>query len=125
MGKLAVPRAIEEIIADIKNVTGTDTIGFVGKTKKVIKSAAVCAGTCGKILNKVIANGCDLYLTGELKHHEALLAQESGLMCMCLSHTVSERFILAKLKSQLDNVLDGVQIRLSKKDHDPFVWQKV
>ena len=125
MGKLSSPRKIEDIIEDIKKTTATDTIGVVGNLKKTIRSAAVCAGTCGKILNKVIANNCDLYLTGELKHHEALVAQEAGLLCFCLSHTVSERFILKKLKMQLEQELKNVKISLSKKDRDPFDWKKV
>lgn len=125
MGKIKGGRKLADIIQDIKNVTGTDTIGMVGKRKNVIRSAAVCAGTCGKILNQVIAQGCDLYLTGELKHHEAILAQESGLLCFCLSHTVSERFILKNLQKTLKASLGDVQIKLSRKDRDPFVWEKV
>ena len=45
-------------------------------------------------VNSVIAAGADLYLTGEMQHHRALAAQEAGLTCICLSHTVSERFML-------------------------------
>jgi len=46
----------------------------------------------------VIAEKCDLYLTGEIKHHQAIAAQEAGVTVVCLSHTVSERFILKKLQ---------------------------
>jgi len=66
-----------------------------------------------------------LYLTGELKHHQALAAQEAGLTCICLSHTVSERFILKKFAKQLQKKLNSVTIRVSKKDADPFNWKNV
>jgi len=125
MGKLTKSRKLDEIVADIKKVTGAVSIGMVGKPKKTVKSAAVCAGTCGNILNKVISADCDLYLTGELKHHEALVAQEAGLLCLCLSHTVSERFILKKLQTQLKDSLNGVSLKLSTKDRDPFTWQQI
>ncbi len=125
MGKLSKPRRLDEIIADIKKTTSAKSVGIVGPKNKLIRSAAVCAGTCGKILNTVIAEGCDLYLTGELKHHEALVAQEASLVCLCLSHTVSERFILKKLQKQLKIVLNGVDLKISKKDHDPFTWQEI
>jgi len=85
----------------------------------------VCAGTCGTILHTVIANGADLYLTGELKHHEALAAQEAGLTCLCLSHTVSERFILKKLARQLKDRVKPVTVTISKKDADPFTWKNI
>ncbi|MGD8499741.1 MAG: Nif3-like dinuclear metal center hexameric protein, partial [Phycisphaerales bacterium] len=89
------------------------------------RRAAVCAGSCGKIINSVIAAKADLYLTGELKHHQALAAQEAGLTCICLSHTVSERFILKKLAGQLQRQIKGITIKISKKDADPFKWKNV
>jgi putative NIF3 family GTP cyclohydrolase 1 type 2 len=87
--------------------------------------AAVCAGSCGEIINSVIAAKIDLYVTGELKHHQALAAQEAGLTCICLSHTVSERFMLKKLARQLQKQISQVTIRISKKDVEPFKWKKI
>jgi putative NIF3 family GTP cyclohydrolase 1 type 2 len=77
------------------------------------------------IINSIIAARADLYLTGELKHHQALAAQEAGLTCICLSHTVSERFILKKFARQLQNQIKTIKIRISKKDADPFKWKNV
>ena len=114
---------MDKAIANIKKVTGCKAIGLVGPAKRTVKKAAVCAGSCGKILNSAIAQDADLYLTGELKHHQSLMAQEAGLTCICLSHTVSERFALKNLVKQLKKHLKNVTIRLSKKDHDPFTWK--
>lgn len=125
IGLLEQPSKIAQIIEKIKKTTGAKAVGLVGDDKKTVKKAAVCAGSCGKIINSVIAAGADLYLTGELKHHQALAAQEAGLTCICLSHTVSERFILKKLAKQLQKPLKGTIIRISRKDKDPFTWKKV
>ncbi len=124
IGSLMPKRKLTDIVADIKRVTGVETIGFVGKEIKTVKSAAVCAGACGSILNKVIAAGCELYVTGELKHHEALAARESGLLCLCLGHSVSERFILAVLMERINGKCT-VKTALSRKDADPFKWRQV
>jgi dinuclear metal center YbgI/SA1388 family protein len=122
IGKLAKPTSMTELIVNIKKVTGAKAIGIIGKEKRTVRTAAVCAGSCGRIINTAIAAGCDLYLTGELKHHMALAAQEAGITCLCLSHTVSERFALKKLVKQLQNQLKDVTIRRSRKDADPFKW---
>jgi dinuclear metal center YbgI/SA1388 family protein len=122
IGKLAKPASMTDLIANIKKVTGAKAIGIIGKEKRTVRTAAVCAGSCGKIMNAAIDAGCDLYLTGELKHHMALAAQEAGITCLCLSHTVSERFALKKLVKQLQNQLKDVTIRRSRKDTDPFKW---
>jgi dinuclear metal center YbgI/SA1388 family protein len=125
IGLLEKPAKISEIIKKIKKVTGAKAVGLVGDDKKIVKKAAVCAGTCGAIINSIIAQKADLYLTGELKHHQALAAQEANLTCICLSHTVSERFILKKLAKQLQKQLKGTIIKISKKDSDPFRWMNI
>jgi len=123
IGKLAQPLFVNQIINRIKKHTGAKAFGMVGKEKRLVKTAAVCAGSCGKIINQVIAAKTDLYVTGELKHHHALAAQEAGVTCICLSHTVSERFFLRKLARQLQSRLGKVIIKVSKKDADPFRWK--
>ena len=125
IGELAKPVRIAQIIKRIKKVTGAKAIGMVCKQDRLVRRAAVCAGSCGKIINSVIAAKADLYLTGELKHHQALAAQEAGLTCLCLSHTVSERFILKKFARQLQKQIKTIKIRISKKDADPFKWKNV
>jgi dinuclear metal center YbgI/SA1388 family protein len=125
MGKLTKPTRTGAIIARIKRETGAKAVGIVGNEKQLVKKAAVCAGSCGTIINTVITEGCDLYVTGELKHHHAVAAQEAGLTCLCLSHSVSERFILKKFARQLKRQLKGVNIKISKKDKDPFTWKEL
>lgn len=125
IGKLEKPMRLPQVIEKIKKHTGAKAFGMVGDQKRLVKTAAVCAGSCGKIINLIIAAGADLYVTGELKHHQALAAQEANLSCICLSHTVSERFILKKFAKQLQKQLKNVTIRTSKIDADPFKWKEL
>ena len=125
IGKLAKPTQSDKIVERIKKQTGAKAIGIIGRGKRLVKKAAVCAGSCGKIINSVIAEKCDLYVTGELRHHQALAAQEADLTCICLSHSVSERFILKKFAKQLQGRLKQVNIKISKKDADPFRWKEL
>lgn len=125
IGRFAARKSIDQIVAEIKKLTGAKAMGFVGKPKKKIKVAAVCAGSCGSIINKVIAEKAELYITGELKHHDAILARESGLACICLSHSVSERFILAELAKTIGAQCPNTKLIMSKKDIDPFSWKEI
>jgi len=125
IGRLAKPTQLSQIITKIKRQTGAKAIGIVSRDNRIVRRAAVCAGSCGKIINQVIAQKAELYVTGELKHHQALAAQEANLTCLCISHSVSERFILKKLAKQLQKQLKGVKIAVSKKDADPFVWKEL
>jgi dinuclear metal center YbgI/SA1388 family protein len=125
IGKVVPPARIKQIFNKIKKHTGARAAGIIGDEKRLVKTAAVCAGSCGNIINTVIAAKADCYVTGELKHHHALAAQEAGLTCICLSHTVSERFILKKFAKQLQKQINQVTLRISKKDSDPFKWKKL
>jgi dinuclear metal center YbgI/SA1388 family protein len=125
IGKLGEPARVQRIIERIGRQTGAKAVGLVGDEKRLVKRAAVCAGSCGKIINTVIGAKADLYVTGELKHHQALAAKEAGLTCICLSHTVSERFILKKFAKQLQKLTASVTIRISRKDKDPFNWKQL
>ena len=125
IGRLERPMRLEKIIERIKKQTGAAAVGIVGKERRLVRKAAVCAGSCGKIINQVIAAGCDLYVTGELKHHQALAAAEAGVTCLCLSHTVSERFILKKFARELQKQAKSVKMRISTKDSDPFNWKRL
>lgn len=123
IGKLQKPSPLKKILERIKKHTGAKIFGLIGKQNRLVKTAAVCAGSCGKIINAIIAAKADLYLTGELKHHQALAAKEAGLTCICLSHTVSERFILKKFARQLQKQTKEIKIKISTKDADPFNWK--
>jgi len=125
IGRLKKPARVSRIIERIKTATGAKAVGLVGSDRKLIKTAAVCAGSCGKIINSVIAAQADLYLTGELKHHHALAAQQANLTCICLTHTVSERFMLKELARKLRSLLPSVTIKISNKDKDPFKWKQI
>ena len=125
IGKLKKPAALNTILKKIKRHTGAKAFAIIGPQKRLVKKAAVCAGSCGKIINQVIAEKCDLYITGELKHHHALAANQADLTCICLTHTVSERFILKKLAGKLQKQLKTAKITISKKDVDPFNWKKL
>ena len=125
IGKLQKPMTVKKIIERIKKQTRAKTFGIVGNDKKIVKTAAVCAGSCGRIINQVIAAKADLYVTGELKHHQALAAQEANVTCICLSHSVSERFILKKFAKQLQKQVKQVTIKISKKDTEPFKWKNL
>ena len=125
IGELTKPVSMAAIVEKIKKTTGARAMGFVGREKRMVRKAAVCAGSCGKIINSVISDKCDLYVTGELKHHHALAASEAGVSCICLSHTVSERFALKNLAKRLKKDLKDVTIKVSVKDRDPFNWKNV
>ncbi|XP_045473531.1 NIF3-like protein 1 isoform X2 [Harmonia axyridis] len=85
-----------------------------------IKTVALCAGSGISVLRGVPA---DLYLTGEMLHHDLLEACQSGTSVILTNHSDSERGFLSDFSEHLEKVvLDSkVTVLVSKKDKDPLI----
>ena len=92
-----------------------------------IRTIALCAGSGGSVLAG--AADADLWVTGEIAHHEVLAAIERGTCVIALNHSNSERSYLgAVMKGLLEKELarewtdGGVEVKVSEKDADPLAW---
>jgi len=51
----------------------------------------ICAGAGGSLLHAAITQGCELFFTGEMRHHDVLAAQAQGCTVLLAGHTNTER----------------------------------
>jgi dinuclear metal center YbgI/SA1388 family protein len=120
VGSLASPMARQDIFALLKRELKIDHLLIAGPTEGDATTAAVCAGACGDLLDDAIRAKVDLYVTGEMRHHDALKAAAQGVTVICTLHSNSERVTLARLRDRLLAEAPGVAFHLSQKDRDPF-----
>ena len=120
VGSLATPLARAEVFATLKRELQIDHLLIAGPTEGDVTTAAVCAGACGDLLDDAIRAKVDLYVTGEMRHHDALKAASKNLTVVCTLHSNSERITLTRLRDRLTTQLPGVTFHLSAKDRDPF-----
>ena len=80
-------------------------------------SIACCAGSGASVLSGVLA---DVYLTGELSHHEILDAVSNGHLVILCEHSNTERGYLKLFARTLNRIIqDKVEICISEEDRDP------
>ena len=123
VGNLKTPISVPHLVERIKKSLKIKTAGLIGPPRGQVKRAAVGAGSCGSLLQQVIVQECDFYLTGELKHHFALELAHAGVTTLCVGHWHSERPILAPLAKNLRSRCPNLHIKTSSKDRDPFTWR--
>ncbi|PIE23773.1 MAG: Nif3-like dinuclear metal center hexameric protein [Planctomycetota bacterium] len=83
-----------------------------------IESIALCPGAGAEVLQQAPA---DVWLTGEMRHHDLLAATENGTSVLLTEHSNSERGYLPRFAKMLEAALDGeAQVLCSKKDRDPI-----
>lgn len=94
-------------------------------TKRGPKRVAVAAGAGDSLMVHALKQRADLFVTGELRHHNILAAQAAGMSIMTLTHDGSERAALGPLSQALKQRLRGaaVDIMLSQQDRSP--WQTI
>jgi dinuclear metal center YbgI/SA1388 family protein len=120
VGRLSSPTPRDEIVARVKRELELDHVLVAGRTDGLASVAACCAGSCGDLLDDAIKQGADIYLSGEMRHHDALRAAQAGLTIICTLHSNSERAVLKRLAANLQNRLPKARILLSSQDQDPF-----
>lgn len=87
-------------------------------TESQVRTIAVCAGSGSSVLRGVKA---DLYLTGEMPHHDVLDAVQSGTSVVLCEHSNTERGFLCVLQQTLRVLFDEkIDIQVSSVDKDPL-----
>jgi len=110
------------VLADrLKRATGSKVATLVGSPKTVVRRAAVCAGAAGRLpLEKPLSTDCDVVITGEMRHHDALTLLRQGKTAVVLGHWESERPVLGVLARRLKRALGAIPVRVSRSDAGPF-----
>lgn len=82
---------------------------------------AVCAGSGGSVFrHRPLA--ADLYVTGEMSHHEVLDLTQNGSHVILCEHSNSERGFLEFFQEKLQDeiLLNQVEVLISAVDCDPL-----
>ncbi len=120
IGHLAKPISVAALVDRLKRVTGLSKVLLAGEMKKRVTTAACGAGSCGSLFQAAAEAGADVYVTGEIRHHDALAAVAAGLTVICLGHSNSERLVLPPLARRIRKALPGLKVMISKEDRDPL-----
>ncbi len=93
---------------------------FVGDPNRPVRTAAVIGGSGGSDIIDVFRAGCDVFVTGEMKHSQALTAEQIGLNCCVLGHYETEFPVLKSLISRLQIENNDVQYNLTRTGCTPL-----
>ncbi len=114
-----------EFLDFLKQKLKLNTIKFTFSGKENIKRLALCTGSGGDLIEKILSNNaCDIkqkadcFLTGDLKYHQALAALESGLSLIDIGHYESESSFAKSLQEHLQNLPIKTIISVSKNPFD-------
>ncbi len=121
VGDLAKPTSRADLLATIRRGLGVEHLLVAGPTEGGVTRVAVAAGACGDLVHEAKRAGAELYLTGEMRHHEAReVLDRGGLTVVAALHSNSERVALRRLGARLQEALPGLDVVFPASDVDPF-----
>ena len=74
-----------------------------------IRRVAVCGGSGGDFI-EMLAGQADLFLTGEVKHHQWLAAEESGIAVAEAGHYATEQPVVGTLCRWLTQAFPALSV---------------
>lgn len=116
--------SLRNIVERVRARTGVKHVEVASAHERPRRNRIIglCAGAGGSLLDTAIEQGCTIFVTGEMRHHDVLRAQASGCSVILAGHTNTERGYLPVLASRLAKLLgpEAPDFQVSRRDRDPL-----
>ena len=124
IGYLETEVNLSDYIELLKSELNLDRVEFVGNLTAEISKVALCSGSGADFIKTASAQGADLYITGDVKYHEAQLAEELDLNLIDAGHYGTEKIMRAGMTDYLAEKVTtdklDLEIIKSKINTNPF-----
>lgn len=116
-----LPEAVEShsFLQQIKTVFHCQTIRHTSLCKSQIRKVAVCGGAGAFLTSRAIAQGADIYITGDYKYHDFFQA-ENRLIIADIGHYESEQFTKEIFYELVTKKIPNFAIQFSKIETNPI-----
>lgn len=111
--------SLSDFLEVVKEKLKVDGLRYTGSLNKKIHKVGILAGSGGFELYLASRLHCDAFITGEVKHNQALDAVDLNLSLIEVSHAV-ERLYKEKVKAELEKEFPNVTFILANNDTDPL-----
>ncbi|MDD9305023.1 MAG: Nif3-like dinuclear metal center hexameric protein [Desulfobacter sp.] len=124
IGVLDNPISVGQLADQIKKRLNIPALRVAGDMDKMVRSIALCTGSGGSLTSFFLDSSAEVYITGDLKYHEARDIETRGKTAIDVGHFASEHIVVDLLKNHLDRALtargDKIKIYGFNKEKDPF-----
>ena len=90
IGNLKKKMPVSQVVTHLKRRLKLNSVALIGDSKKKVERVAVCTGAGGSIIHDWQEGTADLFITGELSHHDAHEAEHRGITTLLIGHWESE-----------------------------------
>lgn len=120
-GRLDQEMDTESFLKKLSQIIELATCRFIGNAPAKIKKIAYCPGSGADFAQGAFSSGADIYITGDVKYHQAQAIEEMGY-ALDVGHFILEEEMMRTWSVQLQEELPDLKISFIK-GKDPFVAQ--
>lgn len=122
IGYLKKRLKLEELSLIIKEKLECDTIRIYGDKEKSIDKVAICSGSGSDFIKEAYENNVDVFITGDIKYHDAQQAMELDIPIIDANHYDTEKIILPYLQSYFEsNLGNKAKVFIFQENGAPFL----
>ncbi|MHB1419241.1 MAG: Nif3-like dinuclear metal center hexameric protein [Bacillota bacterium] len=123
VGLLARPMTLQDFADKIKESLGVKEVRVVGEKDGLVQKIAVCGGSGGSLMEQAANAGAQVFVTGDVKYHQAQEAAAYDLRVVDAGHFATEYPVIPYLVTYLQHELDrrhaGVEVIIAQANADP------
>lgn len=101
VGILQEKTNVKEYAEFVKASLKLNDVKIYGNLQKTVKCVAVCTGSGKSYIDKAIAMGADVYVTGDVDHHNGIDAVAKGIAIIDAGHYGTEYIFMNAVKAEL------------------------
>ena len=109
VGELGEGLTLRELAEKVKDVFGIPVVNVFGdaESAKKFHRIAVCPGSGGSTLKYALASGAEVYISGDIGHHDGIDAVSSGMPVIDAGHYGIEHIFNGFIKKYLEEHVPG------------------
>jgi len=120
LGELPQPLTLGELAARAKQTLAANAVQVVGDPAREVRTVALACGAAGEFLTDAIKRKADVFLTGEVRFHDALAARAANVGLILPGHYATERPAVEDLAAKLAADFPGITAWASRAERDPL-----
>jgi len=101
VGDLPGPEPLADALERVRRALRPSWVRVAGPRRKTVRRVAIVGGSGAEFAGAAREAGADLYVTGDVKYHQALEADAAGMPVADIGHGSGERWILPEFRRVL------------------------
>lgn len=119
-GELTREMTVREIADEVKLRFHIPTVKIFGDLDTICSRVAIMPGSGKSAIDDAVLAGVDVYITGDIDHHDGIDAVAKGLCIIDAGHYGVEKLFIDYLEEYINSTMKGISVKKAKYN-EPFM----